>query len=539
MNWFNSVSIRYKILTIVVLAVLGFTVSLVYNYQVTSANNARLDNVSDVYFPTLKRTAANVVLLDKVKEALNAAGSSEEMDFVDDADELVKKMYSQFDEIIAIDSTVKEGVENLKDLLKKYYATARDLTVKMVEENLDAKQAAVEAKTMQQQLKRLSHTLNAFRSASYDRFVSSLEETKKASSRALQVGLIISVVVAIVVALVGYFISTVVVSNISRVTRSLRDMEKGEGDLSQRIDITGNDELGELVAAFNGFVEKLQGIIGHIMGSTAQLASAAEEMAAVSESSTRSSAQQQSEVSQVATAMNEMAATVQEVSRNAAHAADAAQDASSQANDGLKVVDLTISSINSLADAVGQASEVINQLENDTGNIGVVLEVIRGISEQTNLLALNAAIEAARAGEQGRGFAVVADEVRTLASRTQESTLEIQNMIEKLQSGASQAVEVMETGREQADKSVGHARQAGESLGGITQAVVSISDMNAQIATASEEQTAVAEEINQNIVNISQLGEDAVSSAQQTSAASEELARLSSELQGLVGQFKV
>ncbi len=539
MNWFNSVSIRYKILTIVVLAVLGFAVSLVYNYQVTSANNARLDNVSDVYFPTLKRTAANVVLLDKVKEALNAAGSSEEMDFVDDADELVKKMYSQFDEIIAIDSTVKEGVENLKDLLKKYYATARDLTVKMVEENLDAKQAAVEAKTMQKQLKRLSHTLNAFRSSSYDRFVSSLEETKKASSRALQVGLIISVVVAIVVALVGYFISTVVVSNISRVTRSLRDMEKGEGDLSQRIDITGNDELGELVAAFNGFVEKLQGIIGHIMGSTAQLASAAEEMAAVSESSTRSSAQQQSEVSQVATAMNEMAATVQEVSRNAAHAADAAQDASNQANDGLKVVDLTISSINSLANAVEEASEVINQLENDTGNIGVVLEVIRGISEQTNLLALNAAIEAARAGEQGRGFAVVADEVRTLASRTQESTLEIQNMIEKLQSGASQAVEVMETGREQADKSVGHARQAGESLGGITQAVVSISDMNAQIATASEEQTAVAEEINQNIVNISQLGEDAVSSAQQTSAASEELARLSSELQGLVGQFKV
>jgi len=249
--------------------------------------------------------------------------------------------------------------------------------------------------------------------------------------------------------------------------------------------------------------------------------------------------QQQSEVNQVATAMNEMSATVQEVASNASHAAQAAQDASEQAGEGLKVVDHTISSINNLANAVEEASGVINQLESDTDNIGVVLEVIRGISEQTNLLALNAAIEAARAGEQGRGFAVVADEVRTLASRTQESTLEIRSMIESLQSGSTQAVEVMTKGKEQAAISVGHAQKAGESLNGITQAVSSISDMNTQIATAAEEQTAVAEEINQNIVNISQLGEQAVSGAQQTSDASEELARLSNELQMMVGQFRV
>ena len=539
MNWFNSVSIRYKILSIVVFSILGFAISLIYNYQVTSSNNLRLNNVSELYFPTLKKTAASIALLDKVKEALNAASSSEELDFIDDADDLIAKINNNFDEIIAIDNDVSEGVVNLKRLLKNYYTTAKTLTTGIIEGNLKPAEVSSEVKQMQKQLKRLNHTLSAFRSASYDRFISSLEESKTASATALQVGLLIGLVVTAIVSLVGYFISNLVTTNISNVTNSLINMAKGEGDLSLRIEARGNDELGELVSAFNAFITKLQGIIGHIMGSTAQLASAAEEMAAVSESSTHSSSQQQSEVSQVATAMNQMAATVQEVSRNASHAADAAQQASTQASDGLTVLDATISSINGLAGAVEEASGVINQLENDTGNIGVVLEVIRGISEQTNLLALNAAIEAARAGEQGRGFAVVADEVRTLASRTQESTLEIQSMIEKLQTGANQAVEVMEKGSKQAEQSVSHAKQAGDAIGGITQAVVSISDMNNQIATASEQQTSVAEEINQNIVNISQIGENAMASAQQTSSASEELARLSGELQHLVGQFKV
>ncbi len=539
MGWFNSVSIRYKILSIVFISVFGFAVGLVYNYQVTSENNVRLNNVSDVYYPTLEKVASSIVLLDKTKEALNAASSSEEMDFVDDADDLVAQMYANFDEIALVDSRVVGGVDNLKLLLKNYYRDAKELTVAMVDGDLDMSKASQKVKQMQKDLKLLNQSLNAFHSASYERFSVSLEESKKSSALALKVGLGIGVAVSILVALVGSFVSGIVVSNISSVASSLKDMASGEGDLSQRIHAKGQDEMGELVNAFNRFVEKLQSIIAHIKDSTERLSLAAENMSSVSNSSTQSSIRQQSEVGQVATAMNEMAATVIEVSRNAAHAAEAAQGANSEANDGLQVVDLGIKSINSLADAVEQASSVINQLESDTGNIGVVLEVIRGISEQTNLLALNAAIEAARAGEQGRGFAVVADEVRTLASRTQQSTLEIQSMIEKLQSGAVQAVEVMAKGREEAVKSVNHAKKAGESLGGITQAVASISDMNTQIATASEEQTSVAEEINQNIVNISQIGEEAMSSAQQASTSSDELARLSSELQGLVGQFKV
>ncbi|NIA02649.1 MAG: methyl-accepting chemotaxis protein, partial [Planctomycetia bacterium] len=248
---------------------------------------------------------------------------------------------------------------------------------------------------------------------------------------------------------------------------------------------------------------------------------------------------QQAETGQVATAMNEMTTTVQEVACNATQTAEAANKANTETDSGRQIVTKTIESITELASEVETAAITIQQLESDSENIDSVVDVIRGISEQTNLLALNAAIEAARAGEQGRGFAVVADEVRTLASRTQESTLEIQSMIESLQTGAARAVEVMEQGRNKAQGSVENAARAGESLNVITSTVATISDMNTQIASAAEEQTAVAEEINRNIANISLLGDQTSEGARQTAASSEEMAQLAVQLQGLVGQFKV
>ncbi len=539
MGWFYSISIRYKILFIVALSILGFLFNLVYSYQVTNSNTLRLSDVSGVCYPALEHLDSNIVRLDKVKEALNAAGGGGEMDFVDDADDIVEQMNADFNRLVEIDRGMLDEVENLKSLLKTYYSTARDLTVGMVDDDIDSARASVLARLMQEQLKEFAASLKDLRSKVYVLFIKNLRETNDSSELALKVSLASGIAIALIVAISGVFISSTITVSIKDVVNSLEEMASGEGDLTRRLESKGSDEIGQLVTQFNNFVEKLQGIIGHIMGSTAQLAAAAEEMSEVSQSSNQSINQQQDEVNQVATAMNEMSATVLEVASNASHAAQAAQDASSQAGEGLGVVDHTISSINNLAGAVEEASGVINQLESDTDNIGVVLEVIRGISEQTNLLALNAAIEAARAGEQGRGFAVVADEVRTLASRTQQSTLEIQAMIESLQTGSTRAVAVMDKGREQAEVSVGHAQKAGESLNGITLAVSSISDMNTQIATAAEEQTAVAEEINQNIVNISQLGENTVSGAQQIHTASEELARLSNDLQVMLGQFKV
>ncbi len=313
-----------------------------------------------------------------------------------------------------------------------------------------------------------------------------------------------------------------------------------DNDLTGKVpQLDRRDEVGQLAAAVTAMQEKLVRRVKEIAAVTQQVRHAAETLNAVSDHTNSGVQQQRSETQQVASAMHEMTATVHEVARNTAAAAEAASHADEEVGGGSKVVKQTIASISKLADEVRKGVEVISRLEQDSNTIGAVLDVIKSIAEQTNLLALNAAIEAARAGEQGRGFAVVADEVRTLAQRTQVSTREIQQMIEKLQQGAQEAVRVMHEGRSQAEVSVNQAGQAGRSLDTIRSAVSTIHDMTTQIASAAEEQSAVAEEINRNIVNIGHVVDQASSGMEETAGASDELNRLAEQLQAVVMQFKL
>lgn len=321
------------------------------------------------------------------------------------------------------------------------------------------------------------------------------------------------------------------------IVQGLHAMSKG--DLTHKVSISGKDEFAWMCWEYSEGRKGFMNLVKDILGSAGQLAAAAEELSAVTEQSNKGVMRQEGEINQVATAMNEMSATVTEVSKNAGNAATAAQEADERAKEGCDVVNTTVQTINNLASEVERTSEVIENLKGDSISIGTVLDVIRDIAEQTNLLALNAAIEAARAGEQGRGFAVVADEVRTLASRTQQSTREINDMIERLQNGANQAVTVMELGRAKAEESVEQAAKAGEALQAITGVVDNIKSMNMQIASAAEQQSATAEEINRNIVNISEVAQETAGGSQQTASASDELARLASDLQSQVGKFKV
>ncbi len=298
------------------------------------------------------------------------------------------------------------------------------------------------------------------------------------------------------------------------------------------------DAQSDFARDFNTFMDALNEVVGRSKQAATQINTAMKVMRKNYEQANGMSQQQRGETDQVATAVNEMAATVQEVAKSASNAADAANKADSDSRDGQQVVKQSITQIGELADNVEQAAGVIEKLNANSDEIGAVVEVIKGIADQTNLLALNAAIEAARAGEQGRGFAVVADEVRTLASRTQASTEEIQNMIEKLQTGTREAVTVMQQGRDRAKQSVEQASDAGSSLEAIAMAVTTINEMNVQIATAAEQQSQVAEEISRSVTNIRETAEEAAQTMRQTNDSTVELDQLAQELQDAVERFR-
>ena len=315
--------------------------------------------------------------------------------------------------------------------------------------------------------------------------------------------------------------------------------EVAEGNLTRPITVDGNDEAGRLLAAMAKMQNKLRDTLQRIAGSATQLASAAEELNAVTDESARGLTQQNNEIEQAATAVNEMTSAVEEVARNAVSTSEASRNATTSAGDGRDLVQETVTAIERMSADVQATASLIGDLANESRDIGKVLDVIRGLADQTNLLALNAAIEAARAGEAGRGFAVVADEVRALAHRTQQSTSEIERMIGSIQTGTEHAVDSMRNSTERAESTLNIAKGAGMSLDTINTAIVEINERNLVIASAAEEQAQVAREVDRNLVNIRDLSVQSATGASQTSAASSELSRLAVDLNGMVGRFRL
>lgn len=353
-----------------------------------------------------------------------------------------------------------------------------------------------------------------------------------------QQGLIIAIGLCVCLVLVVGF-PILVTGPLHNLLDRINQIAEGDGDLRVRLDVVSNDELGKLSHAFNRFLDKLQPLIKEVGRVTSEVESSAQNLASLAVANDQLLSSEYAAVDQVSTAATEMSSAVHEVARNAQNAADAARNAETQSREGAQVVGGVIDSIRQLAQEVESASATIQTLELEADNIGAVLAVIRGIAEQTNLLALNAAIEAARAGEQGRGFAVVADEVRALAARTQESTKDIQVMIERLQVGVQNAVKATHSGSSKAQQSVEQAAGVDQALTDTSDSVQRINDMAAQIATACEEQSSVTEEIARNISDIRDLSNEASQNSEQSTQASKHLSELSQGLTQLVGRFRV
>jgi methyl-accepting chemotaxis protein len=539
MFWFKNLGIKKKILLIPTIAIMGFLLFLGFVINSGAKNTARFIEIEDIYFPVLELSNKNIVLLDQVSEILANAAATGEQDLLDQA----LKIEGQIKENLALQTDLRptqlDDVQIIKSKLQNYTSITFDLTQKMIDGTIDfSSLGAISAKKAEAE-DAIKQALSDIRTSNHEAFIQTVSDAKETESSNLQFGILIGAITITVLLIVALSVTNMLYSSVIAISNSLRNIAQGEGDLTLRLPQTNRDELGDLEQWFNVFIEKLHKTIGDVIHAINPLTEVAEQLNHVSTETTRTSANQRRSSELVSQTMNDMIENVRSVAVSASAAAQAAGDADKQAHDGIAIVQSNVTAINELAAEVERASGVITKLESDAESVGSILGVIKDIAEQTNLLALNAAIEAARAGDQGRGFAVVADEVRTLASRTQDSTHEINAVIEQLQSAARSAVEVIDQSKEHASYSVEKALATVNSLETITTNVASITDMNNKIAVATDEQQQSAQSIENNMNNMHEASKTAESSTKKVSELSGSLHTLATQLNSVAQQFKV
>jgi methyl-accepting chemotaxis protein len=434
------------------------------------------------------------------------------------------------------DDVERAQFQSFKRLVGEYEAVNRDL-LQLSNANKPVEMLALLGGNYKKASDELGLQMKALTKINQDGAVDSAQQAEQAYAQAITGVVAFIVVAALLTGLMALLFTRSITLPLTRAVRVAQVIAKG--DLTESFEVTGADEPAQLLNALKIMQQNLKTTILNITDSSNQLASAAEELNAVTEDSTRGLHQQSHEIDQAATAVNEMTAAVDEVARNAVATFEASKESTQTATHGQQQVSRTVDSIRLLSDDVTRTSEEVKTLGDGVTNISKVLDVIRAIAEQTNLLALNAAIEAARAGEAGRGFAVVADEVRALAHRTQTSTREIEQMVGTIQKGSTGAMNAMEASTQRARQTLEIAQDAGGALERITDAINQISERNLVIASASEEQAQVAREVDRNLVNIRELAVQTSAGAHQTSAASQELSKLATSLNTLVARFTV
>ncbi|WP_334019068.1 methyl-accepting chemotaxis protein [Alteromonas sp. S015] len=539
MNFLNKMPIATKIFLIPGIAALSFVVYLLITIYTALNNGATLEKVQKVQFPALQLSATTLVDMQKVRDTLASAVTTGDQDTLTIAQDLAEEAKKGLKQIAAISPDFRSDISRISSGFDKYFDVAYDVSKSMVNGTADFSRLGELSAQMNQSYDGAIAAMSQFRDVQQAAFEEAFENTDSANTSLISTGVILAIVVTILLFATAVPIVRGIKQSIDDVVRSLKDIAQENGDLTVRIETKSEDEIGELVYWFNQFMDKLQGVVRDVVEASLPLSNLAQNLRGVTEETQRTIDVQQKSATNAKSAVDIMSGSVDGVAHSAAQAASDANEATTAASEGRQIVQQTVTSIQQLAENVRETADVIARLESDSNKVGSVLDVIKGIAEQTNLLALNAAIEAARAGEQGRGFAVVADEVRTLASRTQQSTEEIQSTIEQLQNAAHSAVEVMARGTEQASSSVETANKAGSSLETITSTIGRINQMNEQIAHNTEDQRSVAVDIVRHVDEIHERTEQTASRSGELGSMCNELADLAQHLESIAKQFRV
>jgi methyl-accepting chemotaxis protein len=534
---FNNLSITKKIHAITCIAITAFVIIVVTNFIAMNDNKISLDELEKSSYQVVKLTSANVALLEKLDELYTQAVTFGESDLVDSAAQTYKTINENLQNIISINDSYVHA--DTKKQLELYAQTSSSIATSMIDGTADFSKIQQQAQQKTQQYEAVLAGFKRAQTRADDRFFELVQATKARSDNALHLMLVVSVVSLILLVVTSIWIARGIGSSASAAADNLRLLADGKGSLSTQLEVHAKDEIGQVSINFNAFIQLLKAAVLEVIAVCEPLMENSTRLVQGMERAERATTKQTSDAEIVKQSMEEMRQSVADISHSAANASQAAQTAEREVEQSRTQIQRSVTESKTLSEEINQAASTINQLATDTKNVTQILNVITSIAEQTNLLALNAAIEAARAGEQGRGFAVVADEVRELASRTSQSTNEIRELLSTLTTAASHAVNAMNSARDMATNNAEAAENTGQSIDKISEQILEINGMNSQIAAATEEQTSVASMVVDNVTNMHMSFEETMDSLSAVRDVAKNLHYLSDSLLDATAKFKV